>query len=385
MRKQNLIWVMIVFLLPILACGLFGGGGGEAGLEADVSAPTAAEAPTKEAVVEEVETVKEEEKAEEAAESESVKFTGVANLDQLSTYRVSFVMDFDGQSGGQPAKGHIEMTLEQSKDPPARHLAMSMAGTTVEEMGGTNAMDVYIMGDTVYMKNAAMGDSWVSFSGSDADAFEQGFFAPDEQLELPDTVTCASQPETVNGISATHCSFTEKDMVSDEVAYDSVQGDVWIAVDGNYIIKYTLKADGYRSLKEDEEGLFDFGSVSFGYELKDVNGDFTITLPEEATQAGGIDVGGAGGAVGTSDLPVLENAEEVTAMAGFLNYYTSSDISTIIDFYRQELPAIGWQENADQAYVGDDNAMLSFTKEGQTMMLTIVKEDNRTNVIITTQ
>jgi hypothetical protein len=384
MRKQNLIWVMIILLLPILACGLFGGGG-EAELEADISAPSDAQAPTEEAVVEEVETVKEEEKVEEEAAPESVKFAGVADLSQLSAYRVSFVMDFDGQSGGQPAKGRIEMTLEQSKDPPARHLVMSMEGSTVEEMGGTNAMDVYIMGDTVYMNNAAMGDSWVSFSGADADAFEQGFFAPDEQLELPDTVTCASQPETVNGISATHCSFTEKDVLGEEATYDSLQGDVWVAVDGNYIVKYTLKADGYRSSQEGE-GLFDFGSVSFEYELKDVNGDFTITLPEEATQGGGTDVGGGtGGAVGTSDLPVLENAEEVTAMAGFLNYYTSSDISTIIDFYRQELPAIGWQENADQAYVGDDNAMLSFTKEGQTMMLTIVKEDNRINVIITTQ
>ena len=128
-------------------------------------------------------------------------------------------------------------------------------------------------------------------------------------------------------------------------------------MDGNYIIKYTLKAEGYRSLIEDEEGLFDFGSVGFGYELKDIDGDFTITLPEEATQGGGIDVGeGAGGAVGTSDLPVLENAEEVTAMAGFMNYYTSSDISTIIDFYRQELPASGWQENADQAYVVHANS-----------------------------
>lgn len=381
MRKQNLIWVMIICLLPILACSLFGGGG-EADLEADISAPSDTQAPTEEAVVEEVEPVKEE---EEAA-PESVKFTGVADLSQLSAYRVSFVMGFDGESGGQPAKGRIEMALEQSKDPPARHLAMSMEGTTVEQAGGTNAMDVYIMGDTVYMKNAAMGDSWVSFSGSDADAFEQGFFAPDKQLELPDTVTCASQPETVNGISATHCSFTGKDVLGEEATYDSLQGDVWVAVDGNYIVKYTLKAEGYRPSKEDEKGLFDFGSVSFEYELKDVDSDFTITLPEEATQAGGVDTGGgAGGAVETSDFPVLENAEEVTSMAGFLNYYTSSDIPDVIDFYRQELPASGWQENADQAYIGDDNAMLSFTQEGQTMMLTIVKEDNRINVIITTQ
>jgi hypothetical protein len=377
--KQIFTWVLIIFLLPTLACGLFGGGGDEAALEADISAPTSQASTDEEAVVEDVETVKEE---AESAEPETVEFVGVTGLNELSAYRVNFVMAFDGQSGDQPSVGKIEMLLEVTKDPPARHLKMSMEGTTVEEEGGTNAIDFYKLGDMVYMKNAAMGDTWISFSGEDAGAFEQGFFAPDEQLDLPKTAHCDSQVETINGISAAHCSFTEEDIVGDEATYDTLRGEVWVATEGNYIVKFNLEADGYRSLQEGE-GLFDFGSVSYEYELKDPNGDFTITPPEEAQGATnpleGITGGGSLG-----DFPTLDDAQQVTSAPGLLNYYTASDIPTVVDFYRQELPANGWQENVDQGYVGDDNASLNFQKDGDILTVVLVKEDSQTNVILTT-
>ncbi|MBN1221180.1 MAG: hypothetical protein JXM69_19815 [Anaerolineae bacterium] len=386
MRKQFYIWIMIVFLLPALACSLGGSNeGGDAALDADLSAPSAPQTPAEESVVEDVDTAGEEkvEAVEEAAEAESAEFAGVADLDALSAYRVKFIMDFDGESGGQPSKGHIEMTLEQTKDPPARHLQMSMEGTTVEQTGGFNALDLYSMGDTVYLKNEAMGDSWISFSGGEAESFEQGFFAPDEQLELPEKAKCGSQSETINGVSAIHCTFTQEDVKSDEATYESLQGDVWITTEGNHIVKYKLVADGYRSVTEGEEGIFDFGSVSFEYNLTDMNGDFTITLPEEAKNAGGVGGAATGGAA-TGDLPVLDDAAEVMSMAGFVSYYTASDIQTVVEYYRQELPALGWQENAQQGYADETSALLGFTKESKTLMVTVTIEDGRTSVIVTT-
>jgi hypothetical protein len=385
MPKQKKIWVIVIFLVPVLACSIFGSSeGGDAALDADLSAATATQAAGEETVVEDVETVKKEEEEETQTEPETSEFTGVTGLDDMSAYRVNFVMEFDGQSGGQPSKGRIEMVLEVTKDPPARHLAMNMEGTTVEQTGGTNAIDLYTIGDTVHMKNAAMGDAWVSFSGGEAESFEQGFFAPDEDLELPKTAACDSQPEVVNDISAIHCSFTEKDVLGEQATYDSLQGDVWLAVDGNYIVKYTLKAQGYRSVK-DEEGVFDFGDVGFEYDLTDPNGDFTITLPPEAESGDDLDLGGGvGGDVDTGDMPVLEDAEEVMSMAGFTNYYTGAAITEVVDFYRQKLPAMGWTENADQAYTDESNALLNFEKDGQTLMLTVTLEEGRTSVIITT-
>jgi hypothetical protein len=246
-----------------------------------------------------------------------------------------------------------------------------MEGDTVADVGGANEMDIYMMDDTVYLKNSAMGDGWTTFSGGQAETFEQGFFAPDEQLEMPDTANC-SGTETVNGVEARHCRFTEKDVTDDDVVIESLQGDVWVAVDGGYIVKYTMTASGYGS-GADEEGLFGFGDVSFEYSLTDANGDFTITLPPEAETIGG------GG-----DIPVLDNAEELMNVPGLVTYYTGAGVPEVVDYYRQQLPPLGWAEKADEGYADDSTALLNFEKDGQSMMVTVTIEDGRTNVIVTT-
>ena len=385
--RKHLIWVLFIFLIPALACGLGGSNkGGEGASQANLAAEEApaTPAPAEETVVEEVEAVEEIQAEPETEESSSGEFTGVSGLNDLSSYRVNFIMEFDGQSGGQPSQGRIEMTMEETQNPPASHLMMTMEGDTVAEVGGANAMDIYKMGDTVYLKNAAMGDSWVSFSGGDAESFEQGFFAPDEQLEMPDTANC-SGTETVNGVEAKHCSFTEQDVADDEVVMESLQGDVWVAVDGGYIVKYTMTATGYGS-GTDEEGLFGFGDVSFEYNLTDANGDFTITLPPEAENGGGMDLGGLGdsGDADPGDIPVLDDAEELMSMGGLVTYYTAAGVSDVVEYYRQQLPALGWAENTDQGYSDDSTALLNFEKDGQSTMVTVTIEEGRTNVIVTT-
>lgn len=392
MRQRQFIGFMIIFLLPILACSLFSQDkGSQAGLQADLVAATATAAAAEGGVVEEKEVVKGEEvdagKTDGAVKS--AKFTGVTGLEQMSAYRVKFVMDFDGQSGDKPAKGHIAMSLEQTKNPSARHLTMSMEGTTMEQMGGVNAIELYQVEDKVYMKNAVMGEKWMSFAGGQAASFEQGFFAPDKQLDLPQTAQCGDQPETVNGLAAIHCTFTEKDVPDDKVSYESLQGDVWVATEGNYIVKFTLKADGYRPKEKQEGAIFDFGTVGFEYEVSDVNGDFTITVPEAALKGESTgetgDSTGQAGQTPSGDIPMLDDAQEATSMAGFVTYYTASEIKEVVDFYRQKLPADGWQEDTQQSYTDDANAALSFAKEGKTLRLTVTKQDNRTNVIVAVQ
>ena len=157
--RKHLIWVLFIFLIPALACGLGGSNkGGEGASQANLAAEEApgTPAPAEETVVEEVEAVEEIQAEPEMEESSSGEFTGVSGLNDLSSYRVNFIMEFDGQSGGQPSQGRIEMTMEETKNPPASHLMMTMEGDTVEEVGGANEMDIYMMGDTVYMKNAVL-------------------------------------------------------------------------------------------------------------------------------------------------------------------------------------------------------------------------------------
>ena len=289
-------------------------------------------------------------------------------------------MDFTDTGGDEPKEGHIELLLEETRAPQAKHLGMKMAGSTVEEMGGFGSMEFYAVEGTAYVQNPEDG-SWISFPMGEEDAFSEGFFDPAETLDLPKKGRRSQEPETINGIPSHHYSFTEEDVPDEEFEFENLQGDIWIAVDGGYVVKYEISATG--QTKGDMEDLFQAGSMNIRYELLEVNTDFTITLPEEAqnVQIPGMGSSAEGGA--GADLPVFDDAEEVTSIAGFLNYYTQSDIDTLVKFYREELDAQGWQEEADGAFIDETTALLSFAKEGQTLMVTMSKEDDgRTNVSV---
>lgn len=397
MRSKSLIWILVVLLIPTMACGLLGGdddGEESASSEASLGAE---EAPAEEASAPVEEDSQEAESAAEPAEQAEVEktepepevsggektaFSGTSNLDQFSSYRVSFQMNFDGTSNGQPTKGVIEILLESTKDPKATHLNMTMEGSAVEEMGNSNSFEFYDVDDTIYMYNDVAGGEWISMPSTDDSAFNEGFFAPDEDLELPDTAICDSSPEMINGISATRCTFTEDDVQSEDATYGNLTGYVWVAEDGEFIVKYQLDAEGYQSLNQDEGAFFDGGTVSFVYKLLEADTDLTITPPAEAMNAESLDFEGLGISEDAGDMPMLDDAEEVIALGGIVTYYTASNVATVVDFYRQELPAMGYTEQEDSSFIDEQTALLSFEDaEGKTLTLTVgADESGRVNV-----
>lgn len=318
MRKLMVFWMIILLLLFTAACG---------SEDENESAVTESQAPAEAAPAEPAETAAEnateteasvetepteeasaamaeateeptaepasteEAAAVESASTEETDLSIVPGLEDFSSYRVSFTMDFDGTSGDQPAVGTVDMLLEVTKEPPARHLSMSMSGSTVEQIGGENETELYEVEDTFYLYNSAMGEQWISMPNTESEAFTQGFFAPDEDLDLPESANCESEPATINGVLARKCIFDATDLEeTTEATYESIEGEVWLAVDGNYVVKYVANIEGFEP-GEMEAGIFDFGSVKMQYELMDANGDFTITLPDEAKQAPSINFG----------------------------------------------------------------------------------------------
>jgi len=394
MRRKSLIWILVVLLIPTMACGLLGGDDeGEESASSQVSLGTEQEAPATEAEESQItESAAEPEAQEEQTDTEAdqpeagggekTAFSGTSDLDQFSSYRVHFQMNFDGTSKGQPSQGVVEMVLESIKEPEATHLSMSMEGSTVEQLGGSNSFEFYDVGGTMYMYNDVQGGEWISMPSTDDSTFSEGFFAPDEDLELPDTALCDSSPEVINGISAVHCTFTEEDVQSEDATFESLIGSVWVAEDGDYIVKYQLDAEGFQSLNGAEGDFFDYGSVSFLYELLEVDTNFEITPPAEAMNAESLDFGNLGLSEDTGDMPVLDDAEELVSLGGIVTYYTNSDVAAVVDFYRQELPAMGYTEAEDTSFVDEQTALLSFENaEGKTVTLTIgADESGRTNV-----
>lgn len=491
MKKQIFTWTLVIFLVPLLACSL---GGGDESASSQVSLEgggTEEAAPTQPAVVEDVEEVKEETPTPEPTpvpEPEAVEFPGVIGVDQFDTYQMKAVMEFTrppGEAtGDEVTEQRQETFLEVIKEPEIWHQTISIQST-----GGTETnveRETYYVDDVTY--NLTF-DSWTAMGGLMG---RSQFTGLGLYVLLPETALCDPEIETVNDIPAIHCTFTEADKVSESLDAQKVDGDVWIAEDGGYVLKYEMYAEQL-DLKGAFSGGYEiFDTYSLSYELVDINSDLSISLPPEAqgvavndvqsnstsgvavpdsaevfldseygtnyfSTAGlqelvdfhmndlsasweaitdesyvskdfallvfkgdeegflrvylqqdlagagyfasitmpyeapglsGADSGtGTGAGASSSDFPVLDDAEEITSLGGFVTYYSATDIPTTIDFYRQELSAEGWEEDAAQTLIQPDTmGMMQFKKDTETIMVTITKEDDgRTNVIVVTQ
>jgi hypothetical protein len=184
----------------------------EAEAEAEAEVEQAEEAVTKE-------TEEEAEPEEDTTETESAAVTAgegekaplevqsiQGSLETLSSYRAQFKMTFEGTSSqGDADSGTIDMMIEAIKDPEALHMSMNIESPSMAELGGSATVELYNVDGTTYMQNPEDG-SWLSFpsSGETDNIFSQGFFAPDELVELPENATRDPEPQEINGISAWH-------------------------------------------------------------------------------------------------------------------------------------------------------------------------------------
>ena len=66
--------------------------------------------------------------------------------------------------------------------------------------------------------------------------------------------------------------------------------------------------------------------------------------------------------------------------AGQASYHGNMESDKIVEFYKKELPARGWQPNAS---VRSGGAMLAYSKEGKTVLVAIGKQNNETSLTLT--
>jgi hypothetical protein len=290
MNTQKYLWAIVVLLLPTLACRL-GGSASEKSGSVVAEIPTEAPAETTEPIIEDIEEVAEA--ASEAGE-DAVEFPGTTDLSALSAYRITYVQEDDGvNTADEPAITRVEIFMETTQDPLAKHYVQKNINGALTEDAPEAAVyesENYFMDDVSYWYNSEQGDSWtVVPRGVDEyrDILSQGFGAPETLLYLPTTGLLSQEPEEINGILTHHYSFSEADNIIDEVyTFTGVKGDVWIAVEGNYVVKYELAGEIERTHippGQEELTLYKSGYAGLKFELFDVNGDFTITPPTEAT------------------------------------------------------------------------------------------------------
>jgi hypothetical protein len=135
-----------------------------------------------------------------------------------------------------------------------------------------------------------------------------------------------------------------------------------IASDGGYIVKYLLRTKG----NEDYFGEGIEGTLTWDYELTDINQPIAITLPNDCP-------------AGLVNAPLLPDASNILNMPGVLTYDTSTSLQEITAFYQQEIPDMGW-ELVGEPTLTDTTALLDFIQGDQAMAILITTGDAGTTV-----
>lgn len=361
MRRNFFLLVAIFSLIfSTLACSSFLGGDDK---------DTATESPGA------TEEVVDQPDATETPEFEegTIDLDSIWDTMDIQSYRGDFTMTFDGTKDGENINGSITMTIEHTSQPPAQHLFMTIEGYEIDpELEGFDTFEFYVMEDMAYM-NMGMGVGWMAFPNDPEDSISDEFMIYEDFVDLPEKANRKLLPENVNGVMAWHYVIDEDDLTDEFGEYDEVSADVWIAVDGGYLIKMDFTMSGSFTTDELGDQPIDEGTMSMVFNMLDVNSDFTIELPPDAAAAEPFtlddDLFGDGEWT-REDVPLPDDAEIDFAMEGMVTAYTNLSYEEALDFMLTQLEANGWTIEGEP-WETEDSYWGQFVKEGETLDLSI--------------
>jgi hypothetical protein len=376
-KLKALTIVLIVIGLALAACG---GGEAEPSSE-EVATPTlagqasdqSAAAPTEEPVAppaggEETPTA-EPEAATPAPTEEDLNLPDLTGgLAGLNSYRSTFNMRFVGKDAeGNAVEGTWETEEDFTREPRAQRIFITTSGSAAGMTGQPGSFEIITIGDMNYMisQDADGTTSCVSVSSGEESEMTQGLFTPDMMGGVSGAKYAGR--ETVNGISTKHYTWKENSLPV--FGFTSASGDVWVATDGDYVVRYVAEASGSGTLfgASEEEG-----TISFEYNLTDVNGPLTIEAPADCETP-------------ATDIPIMPDAQDKATFGEMLSYSSPTAFADVVEFYKTEMVANGWQASGEPMEM-EDFASLSFTKDGRTaqVMITFDADSNLTSVVVTT-
>jgi len=290
-------------------------------------------------------------------------------LAALNSYRAVFTMKFDGTEDGKPSKWTFEIQWEGSKNPPATRMAYLGSGEGQADIAQLSGFEVVQIGDMQYIKFGEGEGNCMSSSTTESTTPTE-MFKPEDVLGGLSSSRRAGPDETVNGVRAHHYTFDEKALLGLS-GLAQAKGEVWVAVDGNYVVKYTLSAEGKDVLfgKANSEGKLDWT-----YEVSDVNKPLDIKPP-------------AGCEGQAQDIPIMADATDKTTMGTMITYKSASKLEDVIAFYKEQMPKNGWKASEGEPLITDEMAMLDYEKEGSKSSVTITldKDSGQVSVLISVE
>jgi hypothetical protein len=277
-------------------------------------------------------------------------------LNELDSYSMAINVSFTGNHDGQSLEYNQSFHQQLNREGKSQF-------TYSNPINGSGEIETIIsgnIGDANYWKqgNEACKVTWGELAEG---------YTPYNPVELLPALLAVEEAgfEEINGIQTRHYTFDAKALGYPTTSI--VEGDVWLAQDGGYVMKLMM-------LIQDSSGYFGEGidgEQEIRYELTDVNGNLSPQLPEGCLPV-------------LMDFPALEDAVDIERLPGTLTYTSPASISTIQEYYDQTLPGLGWTSTAVQQ-LSDVATLLVFRNPDMDQIAYITLQSAQPDIWVTVQ
>jgi hypothetical protein len=192
-------------------------------------------------------------------------------LASLNSYQMTITFRSVGPDPTQSSTTTIERQRSNESNASYTHFNMSVIDPGGGQPNITDS-DIYQIGNDQCSGNS---DGWTWTSSTPAQAEMQGLITNmiglTPLIDNPTFVTA----ETINGIQSNHFEFKVAGLgATSGAVVNTNKGDYWLAIDGQYIVKYNLVVETSESAKADVL------HVEISIEMKQVNQPVNIVFPQ---------------------------------------------------------------------------------------------------------
>jgi hypothetical protein len=170
------------------------------------------------------------------------------------------------------------------------------------------------------------------------------------QRRLPD--------EVIHGTAVRHYTFDQSSLQELPGQIRSLEGHIYVAQEGGYVVRLTLVADGREITALGQKGE---GRFTMEINVFDVNEPLVVLPPAACSEAA------------EAPYPVLPDATELTVLPDLFTYRSHHSFSEAVIFYRQQMAAAGWTAVGEEVIL-EQVAFLQFSKNDVPVTVNISEE-----------
>ena len=169
-------------------------------------------------------------------------------LGSLNSFEIT--VTFKSSGPGQNQSSSITNTTDYSNDQDARYIQLNSSATSLGDTTPTDVnLQIYRIGNEMCSSSEKDHWKWTNMEPSETEMLEltQNMISIAPLIDHPTFVGA----ETVNDIPTNHFTFKVSGLgVKSGYEVTTNQGDYWVAIDGQYIVKYILVMEMHDSLNK---------------------------------------------------------------------------------------------------------------------------------------